>query len=45
MMEAALLVVSGYKQKVDLYHHQPYFKMLEGLVNTAGLQPELRVLN
>ena len=45
MMEAALLAVSGYKQKVDLYHHQPYFKMLEGLVNTAGLQPELRVLN
>ncbi len=45
MMEAALLAVSGYKQKVDLYHHQPYFKMIEGLVNTAGLQPELRALN
>ncbi|NLN70045.1 MAG: quinate 5-dehydrogenase [Chloroflexi bacterium] len=45
MMEAALLAVSGYKQKVDYRYHQPYFKMMAELVKSVGLKPELRALN
>jgi hypothetical protein len=45
MMEAALLAVTGYKDKVDYRHHQPYFKMMADLVDSVGFKPELQVLN
>lgn len=45
MMEAALLAVSGYKDKVDYRIHQPYFKMMAELVDAVGFKPELQVLN
>jgi len=45
MMEAALLAVSGYKDKVDYRHHENYFKMMADLVNAVGFKPEIQVLN
>lgn len=45
MMEAALLAVTGYRDKVDYQLHQPYFKMMAELVDSVGFKPELRVLN
>lgn len=45
MMEAALLAVTGYKEKVDYRNHQPYFKMMTDLVDSVGFKPELQVLN
>ena len=45
MMEAALLAVTDYREKVDYRNHQPYFKMMADLIETVGLKPELRMLN
>jgi hypothetical protein len=45
MMEAALLAVSGYKEKVDYRYFEDYFAMLAGLVERAGFRPQLQVLN
>lgn len=45
MMEAALLAVSGYKEKVNYRHHQPYFQMMTDLIDKVGFKPELQVLN
>lgn len=45
MMEAALLAVSGYQGKVDYRLHQPYFKIMNELIDAAGFKPALQVLN
>ena len=45
MMEAALLAVSGYKDKVDYRHYHAYFQMMADLVDAVGLKPEVRTLN
>jgi hypothetical protein len=45
MMEAALLAVSGYKEKVDYRHYEDYFAMLAAIVKRAGFRPQLQVLN
>jgi hypothetical protein len=42
MMEAALLAVSGYKDKVDYRHYHAYFQDDGRLVNAVGLKPEVQ---
>jgi len=45
MMEAALLAVTNYKEKVDYRQYQPYFKMMTELIDSVGFKPEIRTLN
>jgi len=45
MMEAALLAVCGYQEKVDYRVHQPYFKMMAELVDLVGFKPVVQELN
>ncbi len=45
MMEAALLGVTGFKDKVDYRQYQPYFKMMTELIDSVGFKPEIRALN
>jgi hypothetical protein len=45
MMEAALLAVTGFKDKVDYRQYQPYFKMMTELIDSVGFKPEIRSLN
>lgn len=45
MMEAALLAVTGYRQKVDYRNYQEYFKMMNELIDAVGFRPQVRELN
>ena len=45
MMEAALMAVSGYKDKVDYRNHEVYFQIMTDLVDSVGLKPEIQALN
>ena len=45
MMEAALLAVTEYRDKVDYRDYQDYFKMMDKLIDTVGFKPQVRVLN